>query len=314
VKKIFGILKSPHIQIALSVGICIIVMAYFSKRVLSEPIAYLPLAIPPFIATIFEAVLKKYENSWISKTWYWIVLIFLSTFLVILFSALRPVNKPINVEIHLLPDGFRLPHDVSEHYEMHQQLFDSLLALNSDLQRENPSIRKLNKSEPQHYAPLNINGNTYTLQYESGQMDGMERVEAYKILLNGEKIYDFTSRAPVPIDHIHGFFAWQNNWILEHYKTILFNGVNINETYDYDASFFVSVVGDELFYFAQKNGRIYLVQNHQLTDNYYDEVIVYQCCDYSRYNPRFWNNLLRFYANKNEKVYFVNVYVQNFKG
>jgi hypothetical protein len=85
--KIKELLRSPHIQISLAVGTSIIILAYFSKRILDEPIAYLPMAIPPFIATIYEAVLKKYENSWISKTWYWIVLIFVATFLVILFSA-----------------------------------------------------------------------------------------------------------------------------------------------------------------------------------------------------------------------------------
>jgi len=310
-KKFLEFFKSPHIQIALATGISIIVMAYFSKRVLAQPIAYLPLAIPPFIATIYEAVLKKYENSWVSSTWYWIVLIFLSTFLVILFSAQRPINKPITVETHLLPDGFRIPHDVSEYYEMHQQFLDSLLALNSDLQSENPSIRKLNKPQPQEYAPLKMDGNTYTLRYKSGRMDGTEREEEYNILLNGEIIYDFTSRAPIPIDHIHGFFTWKNNWILEYYKEIIINGENINEKYVYDTSFYVSVIGDDFFYFAQKNGQIHLVQNHQLTDYYYDEVIVYQCCGYARYNPRFWKNLLTFYAKKNDKMYFVNVYVQD---
>jgi hypothetical protein len=307
VKKIKEFFKSPHIQIALATGISIILMAYFSKRVLTEPIAYLLLAIPPFIATIYEALLEKNKNSWFTKTWYWIVLIFLSTFLVILFSAQKSVNKPITVETQLLPDGFRIPHDVSEYYTLHQQLLDSLLALNSDLQRENPSIRKLNKSEPQIYAPLKIDGSTYTLQYEDGQMEGMEREEKYKILRNGVKIYDFTSRAPIPIDHIHSFFAWKNNWILEYYKTIIINGENINEKNDYDMSFFASVVGDALFYFAQKNEQIYLVQNHQLTDYDYDEVIAYQCCGYARYNPRFWKNLLIFYAKKNDKMYFVNV-------
>lgn len=86
-KKIKELLKSPHIQISLAAGTSILILAYFSKRVLAEPIAYLPLAIPPFIATVYEVVLKRYENSWISKTWYWIVLIFVATFLVILFSA-----------------------------------------------------------------------------------------------------------------------------------------------------------------------------------------------------------------------------------
>lgn len=44
-KKLF---KSPHIQIALAIGISIIVMAYFSKRVLPKPIAYLQPQYPHF--------------------------------------------------------------------------------------------------------------------------------------------------------------------------------------------------------------------------------------------------------------------------
>ena len=55
-KKNLALLKSPHIQIALATGLSIIVLAYFSKNILPEPIGYLLLAIPPFIATIYEAV------------------------------------------------------------------------------------------------------------------------------------------------------------------------------------------------------------------------------------------------------------------
>jgi len=80
-------MKSPHIQIALATGFSIILMAYVSKRILSEQIGYLPLAIPPFIATIYEAVLEKYKVSKVCATWIWIVAIFMATGLVILFSA-----------------------------------------------------------------------------------------------------------------------------------------------------------------------------------------------------------------------------------
>ena len=78
-------LKSPHIQIALATGASIIIMAYFSKRVLPEKIDYLPLAVPPFIATIYEALFSKYNNSKFLKTWYWIIAIFAATAIVILF-------------------------------------------------------------------------------------------------------------------------------------------------------------------------------------------------------------------------------------
>ena len=67
-KKLKELLKSPHIQIAIATGVSIIVLAYFSKRVLPKPIGYLPLAIAPFIASIYEFVAKKYNNKKISTT------------------------------------------------------------------------------------------------------------------------------------------------------------------------------------------------------------------------------------------------------
>ena len=76
-------IKSPHIQISIATGVSIIVLAYFSKRVLPRPIGYLSLAIPPFFMTIYEAVLKKHKDSRICTTWYWIVAIFIATAIVI---------------------------------------------------------------------------------------------------------------------------------------------------------------------------------------------------------------------------------------
>lgn len=82
--KLKDLIKSPHIQIALATGICIIVIAYFSKRVLTDPIGNLPTALPPFLMVIFESVHGRYKNRKILTTWYWIVAIFLTTALIIL--------------------------------------------------------------------------------------------------------------------------------------------------------------------------------------------------------------------------------------
>ena len=87
-KKIKELMKSPHIQIALATAVSIIALAYFSKRVLPEPIGYLPLAIPPFIASIYEVILSKHKNKKISTTWYWIAAILFSTALIIFLYAL----------------------------------------------------------------------------------------------------------------------------------------------------------------------------------------------------------------------------------
>ena len=81
--KVKEFFQSPHIQIALAVGFSIIVMSYYSKRVLPKPIGYLSLSFPPFIAVIFESLLGKYKESKYLKAWYWVLAIILSSVLVI---------------------------------------------------------------------------------------------------------------------------------------------------------------------------------------------------------------------------------------
>jgi hypothetical protein len=88
IKSIKEMIISPHIQIALATGISIIVLAYVSKRLLTDPIGYLPLATPPFLMIIWEALSDRYKNSRICTAWYWIAAIFVATVLVILFHMI----------------------------------------------------------------------------------------------------------------------------------------------------------------------------------------------------------------------------------
>ena len=87
--KIKALICSPHIHIALAAGASIIVMAYFSKHILEEPIKYLPQAIPPFFFVIWEGLNNKHKDKWFLKSYYWVSAIFLTTTLVILFSCLK---------------------------------------------------------------------------------------------------------------------------------------------------------------------------------------------------------------------------------
>ena len=86
-KKLKELIKSPHIQIALATGVSLIALAYFSKRILHEPIGYLPSAIPPFIGVVYEGVLAKHKNKKIATTWYWVTAILLTTAVVIILHA-----------------------------------------------------------------------------------------------------------------------------------------------------------------------------------------------------------------------------------
>jgi len=86
--KIIELLKSPHIHISLGAGFSIIVLAVFSKHILPEPIGYLPLAVPPFVGTLFATLLSKYPDSKFMKTWYWVTAVLLATAIVILLYSL----------------------------------------------------------------------------------------------------------------------------------------------------------------------------------------------------------------------------------
>jgi predicted histidine transporter YuiF (NhaC family) len=77
------LIKSPHVHIALATGFSIIIMAYVSKKILPEPMGSIPLAIPPLLMVLYEALLGRYKNSRICTTWYWILAIIISTALII---------------------------------------------------------------------------------------------------------------------------------------------------------------------------------------------------------------------------------------
>jgi hypothetical protein len=77
--------KTTHIYIALTTGFSIILLAIFSKWILSEPIEYLALAASPFVATIFESFYSHKKDSKICTNSYWVLGILGATAFVIIF-------------------------------------------------------------------------------------------------------------------------------------------------------------------------------------------------------------------------------------
>jgi hypothetical protein len=74
------------IAMAIATGICIIALAWFSRRVFTEPISDLYLALPPFLMTFHEEVHRKARGAWYGGTVIWILAEFAATVAVILLS------------------------------------------------------------------------------------------------------------------------------------------------------------------------------------------------------------------------------------
>jgi len=70
-----------HIVVALATGISIVVMAYASKRLMTEPIRDLWLGIPPFIMVLYEGVQSHPKTVRLRRTpvSVWVIAIFVAT-------------------------------------------------------------------------------------------------------------------------------------------------------------------------------------------------------------------------------------------
>jgi len=70
---------SRLILLACVTGFTIILMAWFSKKILPEPLSYLELALPPFLATLGEGMLQHEKTRPHVRTWHVIAVVLLST-------------------------------------------------------------------------------------------------------------------------------------------------------------------------------------------------------------------------------------------
>jgi len=75
------------IQIALVLGASTVILAYFSKRVLAEPLRNWELGLPAFLAIFFQGFTKKQTSSRFSRPWFGILVIVLATILIIALNA-----------------------------------------------------------------------------------------------------------------------------------------------------------------------------------------------------------------------------------
>jgi len=82
--KVADFFKNQHIQIACVTGACIIILAYFFKRIMHEPVPNLAAAAPGFIFAIAEGVMVKVKKGILSKVETWSILVLLVTAAIIL--------------------------------------------------------------------------------------------------------------------------------------------------------------------------------------------------------------------------------------
>ena len=72
---------------ALVLGAITVILAYFSKRVLAEPLRNWELGLPAFLAILFQGFAKKQKSSKFSRPWFGILVVVLAAILIIALNA-----------------------------------------------------------------------------------------------------------------------------------------------------------------------------------------------------------------------------------
>ena len=86
VKVVKEFIAHPIIQTALVLGACTIILAYFSKRVLAEPLSNLELGLPALLGMLFQGMTSLRKTKIFYRPWIGMLIIAASTALIILIN------------------------------------------------------------------------------------------------------------------------------------------------------------------------------------------------------------------------------------
>jgi hypothetical protein len=138
------------------------------------------------------------------------------------------------------------------------------------------------------------------------------------ITRNGNEI--FTTQSPVsPIPAFRGLWAIENHWFAEIAVTqdisfrsfttgdIFKDGISLNEIHGYAESFGFQLLYGKPFYFFEKFGRVGISYNRQDISLGYDYVPHHRCCSAGELNPKMYENMVGFFAVRDDKWYYVEI-------
>jgi hypothetical protein len=98
------------------------------------------------------------------------------------------------------------------------------------------------------------------------------------------------------------------DWIFECEENVFVNGINIGKEKGYSKVFDYSYIDDKPFYFYEKDSLIYISYDDKSLPYEYKKVLHYLCCEPALLNPRSYNNMVWFYAQKeDENWYYVEM-------
>lgn len=128
-----------------------------------------------------------------------------------------------------------------------------------------------------------------------------------QVTLDNSVVYTTTFHSPMAVPGIWGMWSYDGHWVLETYGDVILDGVSLNTQYDYDQTFGFQLIDGKPFFFFQKGKNFGVFYNGQEIPLVYDWLPHYGCCSESEFNPRTSENMVSFFARRDEVNYYVEI-------
>jgi len=176
------------------------------------------------------------------------------------------------------------------------------------------------------------------IQYGESELIAHEKYTAYdepnsgslasalvEVILDGQVIYTADAGEGSPLTPLQGLWSSNQDWILEYafikvtYNEkensasseatghLVQNGILLNEQYNYDEIFGFQLLNEKPFYFFEKNGEIGISYDEKVTMLGFEEIPHYGCCSAGILNPNRSQNMVSFFAEKNNTWYYCEI-------
>jgi hypothetical protein len=140
----------------------------------------------------------------------------------------------------------------------------------------------------------------------------------------GQTIYSIPAGDGSPINTLQGLWAFSNHWALEiahvtekfslnnqislhSVGQLVLDGELLNERYKYDEAFGFQLMSGKPFYFFKRDGQIGISYDNQEVLLGYSQIPHYQCCSGAELNPKRAQNMVSFFAQRDDKWFYVEI-------
>lgn len=148
-----------------------------------------------------------------------------------------------------------------------------------------------------------------------------------KLLSKGKVIYSEVLGDNSPVDAIRGLWEYQGQWVLEVARCkntaynkgkgtsirtdcqsdVIIDGKSISQQHGYREAFNFQLLSGKPFYFFEKDHQIGVSYEGEDTLLGYAEIPHHNCCEPSRLNPKSFQNMVSFYARRDNNWYYVEI-------